>query len=430
MFRLGPLLRGEIDPARIRDRVVIVGVTADSLPDFFHVPVASGLSVGKTWNGVEAQAIHGVELHGHFTSQLIRFGLGESRPLGVHLEPNEALLVLLAAALGCALARLGSSGALVVALLVVGGSGLIFAAGAIAFRAGVWVPLAGPSTAWLASFGLLVAWSSSQERTQRAALMRLFSRHVSPEVADEIWRQRRLFLGESGRPPSQRLVATVLFVDMKGYTASAEKLDPEALMRWVNEFMEPMAELVVRHGGVVDDYFGDGMKANFGVPFARATERRDRGRRAQRRALRDRHGRDALAHQRELPRARTADDRDAGRREHGHGGRRQPRQRRAPEVHRRRRLGRGRAAARGARRRRARLRHRSVSDPGLRRDRAPPRRRLPPRAARPPHAEGPRRAGRGVSRDRLTSLGFASLRAPRRVWQASVGERAARRSRA
>jgi adenylate cyclase len=180
--------------------------------------------------------------------------------------------VLLATALGCALARLGSSGALVVALLVVGGTGLIFAAGAIAFHVGAWVPLAGPWVAWLASFGLLVSWSSSQERTQRAALMRLFSRHVSAEVADEVWRQRKHFLGASGRPPSRRLVATVLFVDMKGYTASAEKLDPEALMSWVNEFMEPMAELVVRHGGVVDDYFGDGIKANFGVPFARENE--------------------------------------------------------------------------------------------------------------------------------------------------------------
>ncbi len=273
VFHLGPLLRGEIDPARIRDRVVIIGVTADSLPDFFHVPIASGLTAGKTWSGVEAQAIHGVELHGHFTSQLIRFGLGESQPLAVLSHWQEVLLVLLATALGCGLARLGSSGALVVALLVVGGTGLIFAAGAIAFRAGVWVPLAGPGFAWLASFGLLVSWSSSQERSQRAALMRLFSRHVSPEVADEVWRQRKHFLGASGRPPSRRLVATVLFVDMKGYSASAEKLDPEALMSWVNEFMEPMAELVVRHGGVVDDYFGDGIKANFGVPFARETER-------------------------------------------------------------------------------------------------------------------------------------------------------------
>jgi adenylate cyclase len=134
------------------------------------------------------------------------------------------------------------------------------------------VPVAAPALAWLGSFGLLVARTSSQEKAQRAQLMRLFSRHVSPEVADEIWRQRELFLAAGGRPPSQRLVATVLFVDMKGYTASAEKLDPETLMAWVNDFMEPMAELVVRHGGVVDDYFGDGIKANFGVPFARGSE--------------------------------------------------------------------------------------------------------------------------------------------------------------
>lgn len=268
-FHLRPLLRGEVDPARIRDRIVVVGVTAESLPDFFHIPVARGASIGKTWNGVESHGIHGVELHGHFASQLVRFGLGESKPLRVLSDLQEVGLVLLAAALGCALARFGSSGALVVALLVIAGLGLIFAAGAITFRAGLWVPVAGPELAWLGSFGLVVAWSSSQERAQRATLMRLFSRHVSPEVADEIWRQRALFLGKDGRPPSRRLVATVLFVDMKGYTASAEKLDPETLMRWVNEFMEPMAELVVRHGGVVDDYFGDGIKANFGVPFAR-----------------------------------------------------------------------------------------------------------------------------------------------------------------
>ena len=271
-FRLGPLLRGEVDPARIRDRVVLVGVTAESLPDFFHVPVSRTHATGKTPNGVEPEGIHGVELHAHFVSQLIRFGLGEARPLRVPSQPQEVLLVLLAVALGCALGPVGARGAITGAALVVAGTGLLFALGLLSFRAGVWVPMAGPALGWLGGFGLLVARTSSQEKAQRAQLMRLFSRHVSPEVADEIWRQRELFLGADGRPPSRRLVATVLFVDMKGYTANAEKLDPEVLMAWVNDFMEPMAELVVRHGGVVDDYFGDGIKANFGVPFARGSD--------------------------------------------------------------------------------------------------------------------------------------------------------------
>jgi adenylate cyclase len=67
-------------------------------------------------------------------------------------------------------------------------------------------------------------------------------------------------------------VATVLFLDMKGYTQQAEKLDPERLMDWVNDFMEPMADAVRRCGGVVDDYFGDGLKANFGAPLPAETE--------------------------------------------------------------------------------------------------------------------------------------------------------------
>jgi adenylate cyclase len=259
-FRLGPLLRGEIDPARIRDRVVIVGVTAEPA-DFFHVPSRPAL-VGKTWSGVERR---------HPRRRAARTLHQSADPLRAG-ESSRSRCPLRAECCSCcspprsaARSRLGSSGAWCRAARR-GRSGLIFAAGQRdPFRAGA---VAGPER-WLASFGLLLAWSSSQERTQRAALMRLFSRHVSAEVADEIWRQRKLFLGASGRPPSHRLVATVLFVDMKGYTASAEKLDPETLMSWVNEFMEPMAELVVRHGGVVDDYFGDGIKANFGVPFAR-----------------------------------------------------------------------------------------------------------------------------------------------------------------
>ena len=49
-------------------------------------------------------------------------------------------------------------------------------------------------------------------------------------------------------------------------------MDPEEHMEWVNEFMETMARQVQACGGVVDDYFGDGLKANFGVPFPRETE--------------------------------------------------------------------------------------------------------------------------------------------------------------
>jgi adenylate cyclase len=112
---------------------------------------------------------------------------------------------------------------------------------------------------------------SNREKKQRSLLMQLFSRYVSPEVADSIWQQREEFLN-NGRPRPQKLTVTVLFSDLKGFTSLSEKLDPNSLVDWLNTYMESMTKAVMDHGGVVDDYIGDGIKANFGVPLPRNTQ--------------------------------------------------------------------------------------------------------------------------------------------------------------
>jgi adenylate cyclase len=68
------------------------------------------------------------------------------------------------------------------------------------------------------------------------------------------------------------VTATVLFADVRGSTALGEKLEPLVYMEWVNEFMDAMAGEVLAHGGIVDDYYGDGLKADFGVPVPRTSE--------------------------------------------------------------------------------------------------------------------------------------------------------------
>ena len=265
-LHLGPLLRGEFDPELLRDKIVLVGVMAKSLPDFVRVPFQPDVEAG----------IPGIEMHGYMVRQLVRLGLGESAPMRILSEWQEVLLVAMAAVLGWAVAfgtRRGGPvlGVSAEILAVIFGVAALWLAGAAAHRAGWWVPVAAPGLAWLASAGVVTAWSSSRERSQRALLMQLFSRHVSAEIADEIWQHRDEFFAQ-GRPRPQRLTATVLFADMKGYSARAEKMDPETLMGWLNDFMGLIAREVERSGGVVDDYFGDGLKANFGVPFPRESE--------------------------------------------------------------------------------------------------------------------------------------------------------------
>jgi class 3 adenylate cyclase len=115
------------------------------------------------------------------------------------------------------------------------------------------------------------AIEQSREKGQKAVLMQLFSKHVSPQVAESLWEQREQFL-EGGRPKAQSMVVTAMFTDLQGFSTLSEKQTPDVLMRWLNTYLEMMTTTVMDHGGVVDDFFGDGVKINFGVPIPRETE--------------------------------------------------------------------------------------------------------------------------------------------------------------
>jgi adenylate cyclase len=116
--------------------------------------------------------------------------------------------------------------------------------------------------------GGVTAYVTGHEKREQAALMQIFSRHVSKEVAQMIWEQRDQFL-DNGRPRSQNMITTVFFSDLKGFAKVSEKMSPQDLIEWLNTYMEAMAGLIMKFGGVVDNYAGDCIKADFGVPIPR-----------------------------------------------------------------------------------------------------------------------------------------------------------------
>ena len=261
-FSLTALLAGQVDPDAIKNKIVLFGVTAESVPDLFHTPFSSGNDTGRM--------IPGVVVHAHVISQLLGAGLEGRRPIVTPGESLEWLWTILWALCGAGLGvwirspwrlALGSAGGLFILGIVV----------VVMFAQGWWIPLVPPALAWVLSGSAVTVSVLSRERKERALLMHLFSKHVSGEVAEAVWRQREQFL-QDGRPRPQQLTATVFFSDFKGYTAASEKMTPEALMDWVNAYLDVMAGLVIKHGGVIDDYAGDAIKANFGVPLPRNSE--------------------------------------------------------------------------------------------------------------------------------------------------------------
>src|SRR3954462_2879759 len=68
--------------------------------------------------------------------------------------------------------------------------------------------------------------------------------------------------------PEERRWVTVLFADISGYTAMAERMDAELVKGMVDGCLRRMGQEVERFGGIVDKYIGDNGMAIFGAPVA------------------------------------------------------------------------------------------------------------------------------------------------------------------
>ncbi len=89
---------------------------------------------------------------------------------------------------------------------------------------------------------------------------RLFARYTSDAVVEEVLRS-----GEVVLTGEQRLV-TVLFADLRNFTAFAENRTPGEVMRRLNAVLGRLADAVLEHGGTLDKFLGDGLMAVWGAP--------------------------------------------------------------------------------------------------------------------------------------------------------------------
>lgn len=95
----------------------------------------------------------------------------------------------------------------------------------------------------------------------RNRVLSVFGQHVSPAVAEELLARR------AGATSEVREVC-VMFLDIRGFTAFAEKRTPEEVVGYLNSLFEFMIESVNQHHGFVNKFLGDGFMAVFGAPIA------------------------------------------------------------------------------------------------------------------------------------------------------------------
>jgi adenylate cyclase len=237
---------GDVQPGRFRDKIVVIGATAPSLQDVHPVSWPSG-------------EMDGPEIHANAIATLLA-----GAPLRT-TSPGVDLVLAVMLALLAPLA--GLRGRPWVGLLVALAGGAVYVVAAqLLFDEGWIVPVVAPLAGFAAGFvgTLLAHWLSAS--FDRARTRDVFARFVPDAVVDQVLTRAT----EEGDPRlgGERMDATVLFSDLRGFTTFAEARDPEQVIEVLNRYLTAMSDSILDHGGTLVAYMGDGIMAVFGAPVA------------------------------------------------------------------------------------------------------------------------------------------------------------------
>lgn len=263
---LSDVLKNRIPSDLMRDRIVLIGSTAESLNDLLYTPYSS------SFMGIPERT-SGVEIHAHLTSMILSAAL-DNRPLIKTLpEWLEWLWILIGATIGAVLTwqwrYRGGVGKFSVKrtasiLLIIGGFFLISYLG---FLAGWWIPVIPPVIAFIGSASVIISYIA---RTA-GEIRKTFSLYLTDDVVANL-----LESPDGFRLGGERRKVTILMSDLRGFSSVSEELAPETVVSMLNIYLGEMADVIMKYQGTIDEFIGDAILVLFGAP----TQREDDAERA------------------------------------------------------------------------------------------------------------------------------------------------------
>jgi class 3 adenylate cyclase len=196
------------------------------------------VAIGPVINMITGVIVAGIAAHGHHEG-LRGLGLSWVIAVAVSFTISLELVVLVARSMATSLADLRAA-----TERVRRGD----------YRARVPVVSSDEMGALAQSFNTMVEGLDERERLREA-----FGAYVDPGLAERVLQEGSDLAGEE-------VPVTVLFLDIREFTAFAEHAEPKEVVAMLNDFWELVVPVLLRHGGHANKFIGDGLLGVFGAP--------------------------------------------------------------------------------------------------------------------------------------------------------------------
>ncbi len=235
------LIESKIPERLIAGKTVLIGATAPDLHDTVLTPYGT---------------MSGVEVHGNIIqtlkSEVYKKDIGRTQGI---------LLIVFLNALSVALVfrirKFILLSAVLSSIFV-----LTYIAAAFLFGLSIIIPILYLSIGFILSAVTSLSFGYISESREKKFIRKSFQYYLSEEVVEQIVQNpEKLKLG------GELKKVTILFSDIRGFTAISETLSPKELMEKLNVYLTAMTDIITGRRGLVDKYIGDAVMAFWGAPL-------------------------------------------------------------------------------------------------------------------------------------------------------------------
>ncbi len=245
----GDVISGDFDSSLVKNKVVLIGMTATGEPDTWAIPTS-------------ASKVPGVFIHAAAMDTIL------TQRFLVDLSTTTTLMIMLLM-VGITAFALPWCGTWYWTDIAKGAGitlGLFVAyllASFFAFDRGYILDLLYPLLLLPIIYVGNVLYMVVMEQSDKRFVKELFGRYISPQIAKEIVNQADA--GELRLGGEQKEVS-VLFADIRNFTQISEQLSPEATVKMLNTYLSIIVDTVVQHNGIVSKFGGDNVMAVWNAP--------------------------------------------------------------------------------------------------------------------------------------------------------------------